>query len=150
MREEVNPPAVSSLMFARRKRLAEDVCAELRMAGLPAHREDDVELHCYGGALVVAHPSAELDVSVEWRQSDQMIRASIGLTEDFDGEELFEAAVRVAQEASSGQAPALLRHTGVVSNQMTDAMIAILNSAGLSARRVTHGLCPYLIGVELL
>lgn len=132
----------------RWEEVVERVLGELKRAGLPAKR---VEPNDIGppGALVTMVRLAKDDgggVFVEWKVSEELDRASLGLPlGELDDEALNEAARLLPLR---GNDPNLV-HAGAVAQRMQEAIIGILGSAGLRAFDPGNEYDPYGIQVEL-
>ncbi|PSM39499.1 hypothetical protein C6Y14_32030 [Streptomyces dioscori] len=122
------PPKASPDVIAQRHELADAVCRELLRAGLPAYR-GDADGGPYTGPGAEAHldPLVGGAVFVDWNSSGELTRAAI---------DLFEKGI------DPSDPPAVFRHYGTVHQNMRDALLAILRSAGFEAEEAdphTHG-----------
>ncbi|MFS4105598.1 hypothetical protein [Streptomyces sp. PD-S100-1] len=122
------PPRAPSSVVAERNRLADEVCQELALAGLPVHRGDlDGSSQDRPGADVHVTPFIEGGVYVDW-VTDAAFR---------------DAALEIfAKGIDYSDPPQIVRHHKTIHDSMRSAILRILDSAGFQAEepdRHAHG-----------
>ncbi|WP_189324424.1 hypothetical protein [Streptomyces flaveus] len=113
-----------------RNELADQVCRDLELAGIPAFRQEGSPWD-RAGAVVEANPSGDAagGVFVEWNPHPTVSQA-------------------VADSVQSGEFPAkVIQHSGVISSCMRDAIIGILESAGFQADAADDDMRPMAVRV---
>lgn len=122
------PPKAPPEVVAERNTLADEVCRELALAGLPAHRGDlGGGTRKRPGARVYVEPFVEGGVYVNWHTDAELSAAAL---------ELFAKGIDYADP------PPVVRHHSTVLKQMRAALLGILTSAGFEVEepdRHGHG-----------
>nr|WSX75734.1 hypothetical protein OH826_18860 [Streptomyces sp. NBC_00899] len=116
-------------VLADRNQLADQVCRELQLAGIPAFRMVDLVDSVGAEVEVDAGDDEAGGVFVTWRPNPALSQA---VAESVRNREL--------------SAPAI-RHSGTISSHMRDAIIGILKSAGFRADVADDDMRPMAIHV---
>ncbi|WP_370128158.1 hypothetical protein [Streptacidiphilus sp. EB103A] len=116
-------------VLASRNKLADHVCRELQLAGIPAFRMVEVVGPAGAEVEVDAGDDEAGGVFVSWRP-DPTLSQSVA-----------ESVLRRELEAP------VIRHSGTVASHMRDAIVGILNSAGFQAEVANDDMRPMAIQV---
>ncbi|AJP04297.1 hypothetical protein TU94_25365 [Streptomyces cyaneogriseus subsp. noncyanogenus] len=110
------PPKAPPEVVAERHELADEVCRQLTLAGLPAYRADlDGGTNGRAGAAVHIEPFVEGGVFVDWETDEELASPALHL---------------FAQGIDYENPPSAVRHFEDVLTFMQAALMGILASAG--------------------